>query len=278
MYMNGPFELAWMLLKANMPPFVPRKIDDQLGIGSYRAAYESKDAPGHTTKYGTGEKLADTMVLAQLAEMYPELFVGEQLHPLPTRESDLPLFTMRALKDKDDELSYTEDYMDPKYSDYGSIYGVGGGHNVMPLTYTQELGEPIESGGKWSQHSPHIDLRDKVRSMYPLTDALGIGDNKPENWAVMEGGLDLPEVSEEGAVKLIDPMFDYERQRPFYTPDFMREVSRFQQDLPELREFAEPWYKGLGQYEDPALAEEMLDTIVQGEQQNLRNIINPLNP
>ena len=56
--MSGPLELAWMLLKANMPPFVPRKIDDQLGIGSYRAAYRLPGV-GHTTKYGTGEKLAE---------------------------------------------------------------------------------------------------------------------------------------------------------------------------------------------------------------------------
>jgi len=291
--MSGPLELAWMLLKANMPPFVPRKIDDQLGIGSYRAAYRLPSV-GHTTKYGTGEKLADTMVLSQLAEMYPELFVGEQLHALPGRESDLPDWLMEPRKDTDMPLEYSEDYMrdfgagyqatddeliglegTPFVSDTGFVRLPGG---VMPLTYTQELGEPIDSGDKWGELTPHVDLRDKVRSMYPLAGALGVGDTKPENWAVMEGGLDLPELSTAGTVKVIDPMFDYPRRRPFYTPEFMREAKRFQQDLPELREFVEPWYKGLDQYEDPALAERMMDTIVHNEQQNLQNILSPLNP
>jgi hypothetical protein len=279
--MSGPLELAWMLLKANMPPFVPRKIDDQLGIGSYRAAYRLPGV-GHTTKYGTGEKVADTMINYGLAERHPEAFVSEQLHALPVRESDLPAFTMQARPSQVDDpnwlnngrLSYSEPYMADEFFDYGA----DGGHEVMPLTYTQELGQPIDSGDKWGELTPHVDLRDKVRSMYPLAGALGVGDTKPENWAVMEGGLDLPELSTAGTVKVIDPMFDYPRRRPFYTPEFMREAKRFQQDLPELREFAEPWYKGLDQYEDPALAERMMDTIVHNEQQNLQNILSPLNP
>lgn len=279
--MSGPLELAWMLLKANMPPFVPRKIDDQLGIGSYRAAYRLPGV-GHTTKYGTGEKVADTMINYGLAERHPEAFVSEQLHALPVRESDLPAFTMQTRPNQVDDpnwlnngrLSYGEPYMADEFFDYGA----DGGHEVMPLTYTQELGQPIDSGDKWKELTPHVDLRDKVRSMYPLAGALGVGDTKPENWAVMEGGLDLPELSTAGTVKVIDPMFDYPRRRPFYTPEFMREAKRFQQDLPELRQFVEPWYKGLDQYEDPALAEQMMDTIVHNEQQNLQNILSPLNP
>lgn len=265
--------MAWMLLKASMPPFVPRRLDDQLGIGSFRAAYSSPGV-GHTTKFGTGEKLADTMVLSQLAEMYPELFVGEELHALPARESDLPDWLMQARKDEDDPLSYSEDYMTDRFFDYGA----DGGHNVMPVTYTQELGTPIESDANWQDLGPHVQLRDRVREMYPLAGALGIGDTKPENWALMEGGIDVPEISTAGTVKVIDPMFDYPRRRPFYTDEFMREASRFQQDLPELREFAQPLYAGLDQYNDPALAEQMLDAIVHGEQQNLRNILSPLNP
>lgn len=271
--MSRAFEVAWLLLKASMPPFVPRRLDDQLGIGSYRAAYSSPDVE-HTTKFGTGEKLADTMVLSQLAEMYPELFVEEELHALPGRESDLSNWLMQAKKDTDTPLEYSEDYMADKFFDYGA----DGGHEVMPLTYTQELGVPIESGKKWLGYAPHAQVRDQVREMYPLAGALGIGDTKPENWAVMPDGLNIPEISTEGTVKVIDPMFDYPRRRPFYTPEFMREANRFQQDLPELREFAQPWYDGLDQYEDPALAEQMLDAIIQGEQQNLQNIIAPLNP
>jgi len=274
--MSRALEMAWMLLKASMPPFVPRRLDEQLGIGSYRAAYAPPEDSGlgHTTKYGTGEKLADTMVLSQLAEMYPEMFVGEQLHALPVPESQLPLFTMQARKDKDDPLSYSEPYMADEFFDYGA----DGGHEVMPVTYTQELGTPIESDVNWKELGPHVELRDRVREMYPLAGALGIGDTKPENWALMQGGVDMPEISTAGTVKVIDPMFDYPRRRPFYTPEFMREASRFQQDLPELREFAQPLYAGLDQYNDPTLAEQMLDAIIQGEQQNLQNILTPLNP
>lgn len=276
-----------------MPPFVPRRLDDQLGIGSFRAAY-SLPGVGHTTKYGTGEKLADTMVLSQLAEMYPEMFVGEQLHALPGRESDLPDWLMEPRKNTDMPLEYSEDYMRdfgagyqatddeliglegaPFVSDTGFVRLPGG---VMPVTYTQELGTPIESDVNWKELGPHVELRDRVREMYPLAGALGIGDTKPENWALMQGGVDMPEISTAGTVKVIDPMFDYPRRRPFYTPEFMREASRFQQDLPELREFAQPLYAGLDQYNDPALAEQMLDAIIQGEQQNLQNILTPLNP
>jgi len=271
--MSRALEMAWMLLKASMPPFVPRRLDDQLGIGSFRAAY-SLPGVGHTTKYGTGEKLADTLINHTLAERNPEMFVGEQLHALPVPESQLPLFTMQARKDKDDPLSYSEPYMADEFFDYGA----DGGHEVMPVTYTQELGTPIESDVNWKELGPHVELRDRVREMYPLAGALGIGDTKPENWALMQGGVDIPEISTAGAVKVIDPMFDYPRRRPFYTPEFMREASRFQQDLPELREFAQPLYAGLDQYNDPALAEQMLDAIIQGEQQNLQNILTPLNP
>ena len=268
--------MAWMLLKASMPPFVPRRLDDQLGIGSYRAAYEPPEDSdiGYTTKYGTGEKLADTMVLGQLAEMFPEAFVGEQLHALPVPESQLPLFTMQARKPKDDPLSYSEPYMANEFFDYGA----DGGHAVMPVTYTQELGTPIESDVNWRELGPHVEVRDRLREMYPLAGALGVGDTKPENFALMPDGLDIPQLSTAGTVKVIDPMFDYPRRRPFYTPEFRREASRFQQDLPELREFAQPLYAGLDQYNDPALAEQMLDAIVQGEQQNLQNILTPLNP
>lgn len=275
--MSRAFEMAWALLKAAMPPFVPRSLDDQIGIGSYRAAYRSEDAPGHTTKYGTGEKLADTMVLAQLADMYPELFVPEYLHPLPVPEAQLPSFTMQDRKKEGyvtHPLSYSEDYMADHFYDYGA----DGGHDVMPLTYTQDLGTSIESGQEWRDIGPHLALRDRIREMYPLAGALGIGDTKPENWALMEGGLDMPEVSQAGTVKIIDPMFDHPRMRPWYTPEFTREAKRFQQDLPELSEFAQPWYAGLDQYEDPALAQQMLDAIVQGEQANLKNILSPLNP
>lgn len=270
---SAAFEVAWALLKASMPPFVPRKIDDQLGIGSYRAAYQLPGV-GHTTKFGTGEMLAHTMTGNQLAELYPEIFVGEQLHPLPAKESDLADWLMQPKKHTDDPLSYSEDYMTDNYFDYGA----DGGHEVMPLTYTQELGQPIESGDKWGDVAEHIDLNNQIRQLYPLASALGVGDTKPENWAIMEGGLDIPALSTAGTVKVIDPMFDYPRMRPFYTPEFMREAKRFQQDLPELREFAQPWYSGIDQYENPALAEQILDSIVQGEQSNLQNILNPLNP
>tara|TARA_R100000234_G_C5002213_1_gene180855 strand:- start:107 stop:922 length:816 start_codon:yes stop_codon:yes gene_type:complete len=271
--MSAAFEQAWLLLKAYMPPFVPRNLDEQIGIGSYRAAYKRPNL-AHTTKYGTGEKLADAMVLGQLAEYYPEAFVGEQLHPLPTDERNLPKFTMTE-RESGEPLFYgpEPEYLSNEYFDYGA----DGGHNVMPLTYTQQLGGPITSDKRTQSYEHQKEIQDRMRQSYPLAHALGLGDVKHENWAVMQGGLDIPEISDE-QVKLIDPMFDYPRQRPFYTPEFTREARRFQQDLPELRDFAEPWYKGLDRYEDPELAQRILDTIIQGEQENLNAILNPLNP
>ena len=273
--MSGAFEQAWVLLKASMPPFVPRKVAQRIGSGDYRVAFRQPDTL-HTTKFGTGEKLADTLVLNQLAELYPEAFVGEELHPLPAHESQLPAF---ATTGKDGGLlGYDQDYFDGKF-DYGPGGRRKGKYNVMPLTYTQELGRPITSNEEMKTFLAQKLLQDKMRANYPVAGALGLGDVKPENWAVMpKGGLDLPELTSEGQVKLIDPMFDYPRTRPFYTGEFSREANRFRQDMPELREFAEPWYKGLNQYEDPALGQQMLDTLIQGEQQNLDKITQPLTP
>ncbi len=272
--MSGAFEQAWLLLKASMPPFVPRKVDQRIGSGDYRVAFEQPDTL-HTTKFGTGEKLADTLVLNQLAELYPEAFVGEELHPLPVHESQLPAF---ATTGKHGPLGYDQDYFNG-YFDYGLGGRRKGEYNVMPLTYTQALGQPITSNEEMKTFIAQKLLQDKMRSNYPVAGALGLGDVKPENWAVMpKGGLDLPELTSEGQVKLIDPMFDYPRTRPFYTDEFTREANRFRQDLPELRAFAEPWYKGLDQYENPALGQQMLDTLIQGEQQNLDKITQPLTP
>ena len=273
--MSGAFEQAWVLLKASMPPFVPRKVAQRIGSGDYRVAFGQPDTL-HTTKFGTGEKLADTLVLNQLAELYPEAFVGEELHPLPVHESQLPAF---ATTGKDGGLlGYDQDYFDGKF-DYGPGGRRKGKYNVMPLTYTQALGQPITSNEEMKTFLAQKLLQDKMRANYPVAGALGLGDVKPENWAVMpKGGLDLPELTSEGQVKLIDPMFDYPRTRPFYTGEFSREANRFRQDMPELREFAEPWYKGLDQYEDPALGQQMLDTLIQGEQQNLDKITQPLTP
>ena len=271
--MSGAFDQAWVLLKASsMPPFVPRKVDQRIGSGDYRVAFRQPNTL-HTTKFGTGEKLADTLTLNRLAEMYPEAFVGEELHPLPAHESQLPAF---ATTGKHGPLGYDQEYFDGKF-DYGLGGRRKGKYNVMPLAYTQELGQPITSNEEMKTYLAQKLLQDKMREMYPLTEALGLGDVKDENWAVMpQGGLDLPELSDK-QVKLIDPMFDYPRTRPFYTSDFQREANRFRQDLPELREAAEPWYKGLDQYEDPALGEQMLDTLIQGEQKNLDKITGPLN-
>lgn len=273
--MSGAFEQAWVLLKASsMPPFVPRDLDQRIGSGDYRVAFRQPDTL-HTTKFGTGEKLADTLVLNRLAEMYDEAFVGEELHALPVHESQLPAF---ATTGKDGRLlGYDQEYFDGKF-DYGPGGRRKGKYNIMPLTYTQELGRPLTSTGDSSDYLAQKLLQDKMREMYPVVNALGLGDVKDENWAVMpKGGLSLPELSPD-QVKLVDPMFDYPRLTPYYTSDFQREANRFRQDLPELREFAEPWYKGLNQYEDPALGEQMLDTLIQGEQQNLDKITGPLTP
>ena len=145
--MSGAFEQAWVLLKASMPPFVPRKVDQRIGSGDYRVAFGQPDTL-HTTKFGTGEKLADTLVNNRLAEMYPEAFVGEELHALPVHESQLPAF---ATTGKHGALVYDQDYFDG-YFDYGVGGRRKGEYNVMPLTYTQELGDPLTSTGDSSNY------------------------------------------------------------------------------------------------------------------------------
>ena len=61
-------------------------------------------------------------------------------------------------------------------------------------------------------------------------------------------------------------MFGHRRIQTFYTPEFRALSQEFRQDLPEVRDFAEPWYAGLDNYDDPEEARMVLDEIVrQGE-------------
>lgn len=273
--MSAAFEQAWLLLKQSMPPFVPRSIEDQLGMGSFRAAYGDPNIP-HVTKFGSGEGLANALVQARLAEMYPELMVGEELHPLPVHESELPDWLTTSRKTGEPLL-----YTSPKWEDYGNPFmGNRGGSEVQsPFTFTQEKGVPIESTDMWKDYEPHMDLRNELWEKYPLLHGLGMWDVKPENWAQMQGGIELPEDMEiPGQVKVIDPQFDKPRVRPMYTPKFMSASKEFMSDLPELREFAEPWYSGLSQYEDPALMEVGLNQLLSQEQDVLNRTLYPLTP
>ena len=105
MAMVTPLEQAWLFLKA-MPPFIPRRIDEQVGMGRFRATYRDPvGKPGHVTKFGTGGGLADAMILREVAEMYPHLFIPEEIHPLPWKERSMqPDWLMTSKKDPEDYL------------------------------------------------------------------------------------------------------------------------------------------------------------------------------
>lgn len=268
--MSGPLEQAWALLKA-MTPFMPTSPDQQLGMGSYRAAYRQEGVP-HVTKFGTGENLADTVILSRLGEMHPEAFVAEEVHPMPRVVGGrLPEWLTEQARGPDagDFLEY-HDYQGEVDRGQGMAPGqslqLGTDPVVHPFVYTQPLGNPLESTELTEQYSPQRALLDRVAEAYPLTGALGMFDAKPENVFADDAGIPMPEYGEDVTGKFGDPMFGHRRIQTFYTPEFRALSQEFRQDLPEVRDFAEPWYAGLDNYDDPEEARMVLDEIVrQGE-------------
>ena len=91
--MVTPFQLAWTLLKA-MPPMVPRDLDEQIGAGTFRTVYGRPGVP-HVTKYGSGEGLANALLLERMSSMYPDVFEPEELHVAPREIAPLD-FLMRG--------------------------------------------------------------------------------------------------------------------------------------------------------------------------------------
>ena len=262
--MDKPFDIAWTILK-QLQPFVPRELDEQIGMGTFRAAYQSPDVP-HVTKFGSGQGVANALMQTRGAEMYPELFVSEELHALPKPPSELPEWLTSGKENQTERIT-------------GDI--LTGGEIENPFVFTQEKGRPITVTSPPSKDLD-IALRNYLWEEYPTLQHLGLWDVKPENWAQMPGGIELPESITEGRipgqVKIIDPQFNAYRKRGYYPDETIAENRRFQEGLPTLYEFAKPWYQGLSQYEDPGMVEDALTRLLISEDESLRGSLSALNP
>jgi len=272
--MGRAFDEAWALLKA-MVPFMPQAHEEQLGMGSYRATYGQQGVP-HVTKFGTGENLADTMTLNRLAEMYPEMFVGEELHPMPQGQVPEWLTTRARGEDAGEELEYHD--WDSRDNYVPGAFRLGVDAIQQPLAYTQARGNPIESTPVTEQYGPQRALLERLVAERPLLNALGMWDTKPENWSSDRTGIDIPEYGSGMQGKLIDPMFGSRRFPVYYTPEFNAASREFRRDMPEVREFAEPWYRGADQTENPELTLRILDELVRQGEVDLASRMKPLSP
>jgi len=252
--MSGTFEMAWMLLKA-MKPFVPKDIEEQIGAGTYRTAYRSPDVP-HVTKFGSGEGLANALILHRLARMYPEDFEAEELHAAP---KGLPDFIMQD--------SETKDRL--KWNDTPSMRGQNV-QNRNAVAFTQRRGDPLETNIDWNNYDTHLNLRNRLHSEFPITQAMRMWDVKPQNWGVFDN-----------KEKLIDPQFNLRgpvnHLKPYYTKDFMDASKEFQSDLPTLDEFAKPVVDAAYNTGDQRVIAPMED-LMSNEQRQLNESFKWLNP
>ena len=252
--MTTPFERAWALLKS-MPAFRPRSLDEQIGMGTYRTVYtDPVGKPGHVTKFGTGENLADTLALHQFAEEYPHLFEPEELHEMPG--GTLQDWIMQSLKNPKEHI------LAPSMLERAKF----------PFTYTQREGVPLERTGDWGMQD-EFDLREKLYHAYPALRAAGLQDIKPENWMGAPGGTD--EFGHDVPVKIMDPMFNLSNQRVRgrTTEEGRKELHRIGRDLPNLEDYARPWERTLDQNIYPG-AEAYYDQLLSDEQERLMNIFN----
>ena len=99
-------------------------------MGTYRTVYtDPAGKPGHFTKFGTGENLADTLALHQFAEEYPHLFEPEELHEMPG--GTLQDWIMQSLKNPKEHI------LAPSMLERAKF----------PFTYTQREGVPLARTG-----------------------------------------------------------------------------------------------------------------------------------
>jgi len=263
--MSEAFEIAWTLLKA-MKPFVPKDIDEQIGAGTYRTAYRSPDVP-HVSKFGSGEGLANALILQRLARMYPEYFEAEELHAAP---KGLPDFLMQDRKTKD-RLQWNDT---PSMREQDV-------KNRNAVAFTQRRGVPLETNIDWNNYDTHLNLRNRLHSELPITQAMRMWDVKPQNWGEFDNeGVKVPEYDNK-KVKLIDPQFNLRgpvnHLKPYYTKDFMDASKEFQSDLPTLDEFAKPVVDAAYNTGDQRVIAPMED-LMSNEQRQLNESFNWLNP
>jgi hypothetical protein len=249
-----------------MKPFVPKDIDEQIGAGTYRTAYRSPDVP-HVSKFGSGEGLANALILQRLARMYPEYFEAEELHAAP---KGLPDFLMQDRKTKD-RLQWNDT---PSMREQDV-------KNRNAVAFTQRRGVPLETNIDWNNYDTHLNLRNRLHSELPITQAMRMWDVKPQNWGEFDNeGVKVPEYDNK-KVKLIDPQFNLRgpvnHLKPYYTKDFMDASKEFQSDLPTLDEFAKPVVDAAYNTGDQRVIAPMED-LMSNEQRQLNESFNWLNP
>jgi len=241
-------------------------------MGRFRATYRDPvGKPGHVTKFGTGGGLADAMILREVAEMYPHLFIPEEIHPLPWKERSMqPDWLMTSKKDPEDYLMTM------------------GERAVHPFAFTQREVKPLKKPPRWNLPT-QIELQAEMMEENPLLHALGLIDVKPENWAADPRGHESPYLPT--PAKMIDPMFgdappgalhrdieaqgqkeleQFIRDRGWETPDDQRAA---------LAEFAEPWTRTL--YDMPGSGANQFfygkpAGLMEREATQLGQILNPL--
>ena len=274
--MVTPFQLAWTLLKA-MPPMVPRDLDEQIGVGTFRTVYGRPGVP-HVTKYGSGEGLANALLLERMSSTYPDVFEPEELHVAPREIAPLD-FLMRD-RETGDKLQYQlHDDVDvgPTGKDV---------QNRDAIAFTQRRGRPLESPEGFD-NSKIIDVRNRMYDKMPIARALRMWDLKPQNVAQFDDdkGIEIPEYKElidsdsGDRVRIIDPQFNANLSisRPSYTDDFMRDSREFQSDLPTMDDYTKDILDAAYNSGDPRVIE-YISNLIAAEKRQLDDALDFLNP
>lgn len=255
--MGTAFEQAWMLLKS---AFLPTDPQQQLGSGMFRTVYGQQGNPD-VTKFGYGG-LADMATLNALAQMYPELFVGEQPAYLDYPKSGLPDWLMRR--------STGEPIADTR--ELGTEVG-------MPFPSVQQLGTPIERPAGFTAQQyrqrvskPLLTQPDGIYDRYPITEQLQMWDIKPENFIGVRGGildaqaLGSPQV---GQAKLADPMFlapEYQYGKIEDVELDPTTVESFARNLVPIEQFAQPWEQMSERFGTPSQQDRFEDMLMTEEE------------
>ena len=250
---------------------VPRDLDEQIGAGTFRTVYGRPGVP-HVTKYGSGEGLANALLLERMSSMYPDVFEPEELHVAPREIAPLD-FLMRD-RETGDKLQYNQLHDDIDTGRVGDV------QNRDAIAFTQRRGRPLESP-KGFDNSKIIDVRNRMYDKMPIARALRMWDLKPENFADFgdDRGIEIPEYEEGTKVRAIDPQFNANLNitRPFYTDDFMRDSREFQSDLPTMDDYTKDILDAAYNSGDPRVIEYVSD-LIAAEQRQLDDALDFLNP
>ena len=255
---------------------VPRDLDEQIGAGTFRTVYGRPGVP-HVTKYGSGEGLANALLLEGMSSMYPDVFEPEELHVAPREIAPLD-FLMRD-RETEDKLQYNQLHDDIDTGRVGDV------QNRDAIAFTQRRGRPLESPEGFD-NSKIIDVRNRMYDKMPIARALRMWDLKPQNVARFDDdkGIEIPEYADlmrDGGqrVRIIDPQFNANLSisRPSYTDDFMRDSREFQSDLPTMDEYTKDILDAAYNSGDPRVIEYVSD-LIAAEQRQLDDALDYLNP